>query len=63
MNAETTPGVCEGQSTCHMRARGYEAPLETRVRRGGFIENTLEMVGYLYVCSVVLRLLGGVNGW
>jgi len=40
-----------------MRARGYEAPLETRVRRGGFIENTLEMVGYLYVCSVVLRLL------
>ena len=55
MNAETTPGACEGQSTCHMRTRGLEASWETRVRSVDFIENALEMAVYLRVCAVVLR--------
>ena len=55
MNAETTPGACEGQSTCHMRARGYEATWDTRVRSVGFIKNALKMAVYLRVCRVVLR--------
>ena len=55
MNAETTPGVCEGQSTCHMRARGREASWGPRVRSVGFIEKVLKMAVYLRVCRVVLR--------
>jgi len=57
MNAETTPGVCEGQSTCHMRVRGYGASVVRRVWRLGFIENTLEMAVYQRVCGAALRLL------
>ena len=57
MDAETTPGDSEEQSTCHMRMRGYEASWEPRVRRGGFIKNALKMAVYLRVCGVVYRLL------
>ena len=54
MNAENTPGVCEGQSTCHMRTRGYEAPWGPCVQRVGFIGKALKMAVYLRVCAVVL---------
>lgn len=57
MNAETTPGVCEGQSTCHMRVRGYGASVVRRVWRLGFIGNALKMAVYLRVCVAALRLL------
>lgn len=57
MNAETTPGACEGQSTCHMRVRVYEASLVPCVRRVGFIGNALKMAVYLRVYGAALRLL------
>lgn len=61
MNAETTPGVCEGQSTCHMGVRGYEASWGPCVRRGGFIKNALKMAVicvFVAWCIVCCRLHG-----
>lgn len=61
MDAETTPGDSEEQSTCHMRMRGYEASWEPRVRRGGFIKNALKMAVicvFVAWCIVCCRLHG-----
>ena len=54
MNAETTPGVCEEQSTCHRCVRGYEASWGPCVQRVGFIGKALKIGAYLRVCGVVL---------
>ena len=61
MNAETTPGDSEEQSTCHMGVRGYEASWGPCVRRVGFIENALKMAVYLRVCGEAYRLLPPVS--
>ena len=55
MNAETTPGDSEEQSTCHMCMRGYEASMEPCERDVGFIDNALKTGVYLRVCRVVHR--------
>jgi len=55
MNAQTTPGDSEEQSTCHMRARGREASLESCERGVGFIDNALKTGVYLRVYSVADR--------
>ena len=57
MNAETTPGVCEEQSSCHMRVTGYEASVVRRVWCLGFIGKALKMAVYLRVFGAALRLL------
>lgn len=57
MDAETTPGDSEEQSTCHMRVWGCEASVAPSVWRVDFIGKALKIAVYLRVCGVALRLL------